>query len=100
MGLGHTLTLLLEVDPMVQTFCEQPAYVEGDAGRVLDLWVDQSAHSIVWILSGAGGGVRTGWSGGLNILSAALYLVSWPCGPQTTCILEFCGKIEMYIVLR
>ncbi len=49
---------------------------------------------------GWGGCVRTGWSGGLNFLSAAVYLVSWLCGPQTTCILEFCGKIEMYIVLR
>ncbi len=31
-----------------------PAYVEGDAGRVLDLWVGQSGHSSFWILSGVG----------------------------------------------
>lgn len=36
----------------------------------------------------------------LHELFLAVYLVSWLCGPQTTCILEFCGKIEMYIVLR
>ena len=49
---SHDAWLVLEADPTVQTFCERPAYVEGDAGRVLDFWVDQSGHSSFWILSG------------------------------------------------
>jgi hypothetical protein len=49
---SHDAWLLLEADPTVQRFCERPAYVEGDAGRVLDFWVDQSGHSSFWILSG------------------------------------------------
>jgi hypothetical protein len=49
---SHDAWLLLEADPTVQTFCERPAYVEGDAGRVLDFWVDRGGHSSFWTLSG------------------------------------------------
>jgi hypothetical protein len=35
----HDAWLLLEADPTVRAFCERPAYVDGEAGRVLDFWV-------------------------------------------------------------
>jgi hypothetical protein len=38
---AHDVWLLLEADPTVRTFCERPAYCEGEAGRVLDFWVEQ-----------------------------------------------------------
>jgi hypothetical protein len=37
----HDAWLLLEADPTVRDFCERPAYVDGEAGRVLDFWVAQ-----------------------------------------------------------
>jgi len=37
----HDAWLLLEADPTVRAFCERPAFVDGEAGRVLDFWVDQ-----------------------------------------------------------
>lgn len=43
--------ILLEADPHVQTFCERPAYMEGNAGRVLDFWVDQGRHHKFWVVS-------------------------------------------------
>jgi hypothetical protein len=39
----HDAWLLLEADPTVRAFCERPAYVNGEAGRVLDFWVDQGS---------------------------------------------------------
>jgi hypothetical protein len=48
---AHDAWLLLEADPSVQAFCERPAYVEGEAGRLLDFWVDQGGHSKFWALS-------------------------------------------------
>ena len=48
---SHDAWLLLEADPTVQAFCERPAYVEGDAGRVLDFWIDRSGHCSFWVLS-------------------------------------------------
>jgi hypothetical protein len=39
----HDAWLLLEADPTVRAFCERPAYVDGEAGRVLDFWVDQGS---------------------------------------------------------
>jgi hypothetical protein len=38
---AHDAWLLLEADPTVRAFCERPAYVDAEAGRVLDFWVDQ-----------------------------------------------------------
>jgi hypothetical protein len=49
---SHDAWLLLEADPKVQTFCERPAYVEGDSGRILDFWVDRGGHSSFWTFSG------------------------------------------------
>jgi hypothetical protein len=48
---SHDAWLLLEADPTVRAFCERPAYVDGEAGRVLDFWVDQGTHSRFWALS-------------------------------------------------
>jgi hypothetical protein len=43
--------LLLEADPTVRACCERPAYVDGEAGRVLDFWVDHGGHSRFSVLS-------------------------------------------------
>ena len=48
---SHDAWLLLEADPTVRAFCERPAYVDGEAGRVLDFWVDHGGHSRFWVLS-------------------------------------------------
>src|ERR1700721_1293343 len=37
----HDAWLLLEADPTFQDLCERRAYVDGEAGRVLDFWVAQ-----------------------------------------------------------
>jgi hypothetical protein len=50
---AHDVWLLLEADPEVRSFCEQPAYVAGEAGRLIDFWVDRGRHAKFWILSGA-----------------------------------------------
>jgi hypothetical protein len=39
---AHDAWLLLEADPTVRAFCGRPAYFDGEAGRVLDFWVEQS----------------------------------------------------------
>lgn len=31
--------LVIEANPDIVTFCEQPTYVEGHRGRVIDFWV-------------------------------------------------------------
>ena len=41
----HDAWLLPEADPTVRDFCERPAYVDGEAGRVLDFWVAQGQRS-------------------------------------------------------
>jgi hypothetical protein len=43
--------ILLEADPRVHSFCERPAYIEGNAGRVLDFWVDEGRHQHFWVVS-------------------------------------------------
>ncbi|MDP9083844.1 MAG: hypothetical protein M3N50_08770 [Pseudomonadota bacterium] len=48
---AHDAWLLLEADPTVRTFCERPAYLDGEAGRVLDFWVDQGGRSKFFVLS-------------------------------------------------
>jgi hypothetical protein len=37
----------------VRTFCERPAYVAGEAGRLIDFWVDRGRHANFWILGSA-----------------------------------------------
>ena len=49
---AHDAWLLLEADPEVRTFCERPAYVAGEAGRLIDFWVDRGRHAKFWILGG------------------------------------------------
>lgn len=48
----HDAWLLLETDPKVRSFCERPAYVDGEAGRLIDFWVDHGRHAKFWLLSG------------------------------------------------
>jgi hypothetical protein len=48
---AHDGWLLLEADPTVRTFCERPAYLDGEAGRVLDFWVEQSGCTKFVVLS-------------------------------------------------
>jgi hypothetical protein len=43
--------ILLEADPNVHAFCERPAYMAGNAGRLLDFWVDRGRHKYFWIVS-------------------------------------------------
>jgi hypothetical protein len=43
--------ILLEADPHVHAFCERPAYMAGNAGRLLDFWVDRGRHKYFWIVS-------------------------------------------------
>jgi hypothetical protein len=50
---AHDAWLLLEADPKVRSFCERPAYVAGEAGRLFDFWVDRGRHAKFWILGGA-----------------------------------------------
>jgi hypothetical protein len=49
---AHDAWLLLEADPEVRSFCERPAYVAGEAGRLIDFWVDRGRHAKFWILGG------------------------------------------------
>jgi hypothetical protein len=48
----HDAWVLLEADPEVRTFCERPAYVAEEAGRLIDFWVDRGRHAKFWILGG------------------------------------------------
>jgi len=43
--------ILLEADPHVHSFCERPAYMVGNAGRVLDFWIDRGRHQHFWVVS-------------------------------------------------
>jgi hypothetical protein len=47
---AHDAWLLLEADPAVKVFCERPAYVEGQAGRLIDFWVNLGRHAKFWVL--------------------------------------------------
>jgi hypothetical protein len=49
---AHDAWLLLEADPKVRLFCERPAYIEGEAGRLIDFWVDRGRHAKFWIFGG------------------------------------------------
>jgi hypothetical protein len=49
---SHDAWILLEADPEVRSFCERPAYVVGEAGRLIDFWVDRRRQAKFWILSG------------------------------------------------
>src|SRR5580693_1630096 len=46
----HDAWLLLEADSQVRSFCERPGYVAGEAGRLLDFWVDNGRHAKFWVL--------------------------------------------------
>jgi hypothetical protein len=48
---AHDAWLLLEADPAIKVFCERPAYLEGDAGRLIDFWVSRGRHAKFWIVS-------------------------------------------------
>jgi hypothetical protein len=48
---AHDAWLLLEADPTVRAFCERPAYFDGDAGSVLDFWVEQGGRAKFVMLS-------------------------------------------------
>jgi hypothetical protein len=48
---AHDAWVLLEADPAVKVFCERPAYLDGDAGRVIDFWVSRGRHAKFCILS-------------------------------------------------
>jgi hypothetical protein len=48
---AHNAWLLLEADPAVKIFCERPAYVEGEAGRLIDYWVSRGRFAKFWVLA-------------------------------------------------
>jgi hypothetical protein len=50
---AHDAWLLLEADPAVKVFCERPAYLKGDAGRLIDFWVSRGRHAKFWVVSPA-----------------------------------------------
>lgn len=50
---AHDAWLLLEADPAVKGFCERPAYLEGEAGRLIDFWVNRGRHAKFWVLAQA-----------------------------------------------
>ena len=50
---AHDAWLLLEADPAVKVFCERPAYLEGDKGRLIDFWVSRGRHAKFWVVSSA-----------------------------------------------
>ena len=72
---AHDAWLLLEADPEVRAFCERPAYVAGEAGRLIDFWVDRGRHAKFWIL-----GVRS--NGGHR--SSGLTATRMKCSPSDT----------------
>ena len=43
--------LLLESDPTIKTFCERPAYLEDQAGRLIDFWVSRGRQASFWQLA-------------------------------------------------
>ena len=43
--------LLLESDPTIKTFCERPAYLDDQAQRVIDFWVNRGRHASFWLLA-------------------------------------------------
>ena len=42
--------LLLEAEPAVKSFCERPAFLEGDSGRMIDFWVERGRRAEFWLL--------------------------------------------------
>ena len=47
---AHDAWLLIEADPHVHSFCERPAYLDGEAGRILDFWIQENLNERFWIL--------------------------------------------------
>ena len=43
--------LLLESDPTIKTFCERPAYLEDQTGRLIDFWVSRGRQASFWQLA-------------------------------------------------
>lgn len=43
--------LLLESDPSIKTFCERPAYLQDQAGRLIDFWVSRGRQASFWQLA-------------------------------------------------
>jgi hypothetical protein len=50
---AHDAWLLLEADPAVKVFCERPAYLEGESGRLIDFWVSRGRHAKFWVVNPA-----------------------------------------------
>jgi hypothetical protein len=50
---AHDAWVLLEADPAVRVFCERPAYLEGESGRLIDFWVSCGRHARFWVVSSA-----------------------------------------------
>jgi hypothetical protein len=47
---AHDAWLLLESNSRVDSFCERPAYLKGEAGRILDFWVRENRKETFWII--------------------------------------------------
>jgi hypothetical protein len=47
---AHDAWLLLESNPRVDSFCERPAYLKGEAGRILDFWIRENRKETFWII--------------------------------------------------
>jgi hypothetical protein len=50
---AHDAWVLLEADPAVKVFCERPAYLEGESGRLIDFWVSRGRHAKFWVVNPA-----------------------------------------------
>ena len=50
---AHDAWLLLESNPRVESFCERPAYLKGEAGRILDFWIRENRKETFWIIEPA-----------------------------------------------
>ncbi len=51
---GSRTWLVIEANPLIASFCERPAYVEGSRGAVIDFWVQLhgSPAGEFWIVEG------------------------------------------------
>jgi hypothetical protein len=50
---AHDAWVLLEADPAVKVFCERPAYLEGESGRLIAFWVSRGRHAKFWVVNPA-----------------------------------------------
>jgi hypothetical protein len=48
---AHDAWLLLEADSTVRAFCERLAYLDSEAGSVLDFWVEQGGRAKFVVLA-------------------------------------------------